>query len=92
MSDTWDADDFARLLALEHAFNTLALISAGNYAYLSNTSIASAVQQFRSATEGAILDQREVPKGTALAMRKHLARMFDHVSTMANNADLGPRK
>ena len=91
MGADWEADDFSRLLALEHAFNTLALVSASNFAFLSDTTIESAVQQFRSATEGAILDQKEIPRNTAIAMRKHLSRMFDQVTSMAKNADMGPR-
>ena len=91
MSEAWDSDDFARLLALEHAFNTIALISAGNFAFLSNSTVESAVAQFRSATESAILDQRGIPKPTAIAIRKHLGRMFDLVTDMAKQSDLGQR-
>jgi len=89
MSSDWDADDLARLLALEHAFNTIALISAGNFSYLSETTVLDAVRRFRSATEGAVLDQRDIPPKTAVAIRKHLGRMFDHVEEMAKLGEQG---
>lgn len=83
MSDDWNHDDLARLLALEHAFYSLALISASNFAYLANTTPDAAVKQFRSAVEGSMLDTKQYPPGTQQAMREHLKRMFDHVASMA---------
>jgi len=54
MSAEWDSDDFARLLALEHAFGALALISAANFALGANTTPAEAVAHFRAAIESSI--------------------------------------
>lgn len=89
MSADFDFDDMARLLALEHAFGALALISAGNYAHLAGVTPSEAVQQFRSAIEGAVYDTGDRSKEVQVAMRAHLKRMFDHLATMAKHADLG---
>ena len=85
MSDEWNHDDLARLLALEHAFYSLALISASNYAYLAETTPSAAVKQFRSAIEGSTFDTKQYPPETQRLMREHLKRMFDHVADMANS-------
>lgn len=83
MSASWDSDDLERLIALENVFNTLALISASNFAFLADTSVTNAVKQFRSATEGATLDRRDVRDG----VKKHMSRLFDQVEEMAKLAD-----
>ena len=89
MSDDFGKDDLARLIALEHAFSALALISAGNFAYLANVTPSEAVSRFRSTIEGAIYDRAETPKDIQILMRAHLKRMFDHVAEMAKHADHG---
>jgi len=88
MSADWDADDLARLTALEHAFSALALISASNFAFLANITPSEAVARFRDAIEGAVAD---APGRTVdpVAVRAHLKRMFDHLAVMARHADLG---
>ena len=91
MGADWDADDMARLLALEHAFCALALISASNYAYLAETSPSAAVRQFREAIEGSVHDSGQTSATTKAAMRQHLKRMFDHIASMATHADPGGR-
>lgn len=91
MSSDWDDDDFARLLAMEHAFCSLALISANNFASLAQCTTSAAVQQFRSAIEGSIYDTGQVSQETKDLMRQHLKRMFDHVAGMAKHADQGDR-
>jgi hypothetical protein len=89
MSADFDFDDVARLLALEHAFSALALISAGNYAQLAGVTPSEAVVQFRNAIEGSVYDAGDRPKEVKDAMRTHLKRMFDHVAVMAKHADQG---
>ena len=89
MSKDFNGDDMARLLALEHAFSALALISAGNFAHLAGVTPSEAVQQFRTAIEGAVYDVGDRPIELQVAMRIHLKRMFDHLASMAKHADLG---
>jgi hypothetical protein len=91
MSSDFDLDDLARLLALEHAFYALALISAGNFSYLANVKPSDAVRTFRSAIEGATYDSSDVPEDARKMMRAHLKRMFDHIEQMAKHADLGAK-
>ena len=88
MSANWSADDLARLIALEHAFGALALISAGNFAQLANVKPSEAVKQFRTAIEGSIHDG-SVPTEIRDLMRQHLKRLFDNVADMAKHADHG---
>lgn len=89
MSDSFDADDLARLIALEHAFNSLALISASNFAFLAETTPSAAVAQFREAVESSVYDSGDMPKEVQTLVREHLKRMFDHVAHMAKHADQG---
>ncbi|WP_089174992.1 hypothetical protein [Bosea sp. AS-1] len=89
MSADFDFDDMARLLALEHAFLSIALISAGNFSGLNNVSTSEAVQMFRDAIEGSVYDAGARPKELQVAMSAHLKRMFDHIATMAKHADQG---
>lgn len=83
MSAHYDADDLARLLALEHAFNALALISACNFAHVAKTTPSEAVAHFREAIEGSLYDVADTPEAVRHLMKQHLKRMFDHVSMMA---------
>jgi len=92
MSSDFDIDDFARLLALEHAFSALTLISAGNFAYLADIKPSEAISQFRSSIESSIYDSADTPKDVRNLMRMHLKRMFDHVADMAEHADNGVNK
>ncbi|MER8427642.1 hypothetical protein [Mesorhizobium sp. M1403] len=92
MDADWDHDDMARLLALEHAFCALALISASNYAYLAESTPSAAVKQFRAAIEGSVYDSGQASKETQGLMKQHLKRMFDHIAHMAIHADQGARK
>lgn len=92
MSADWDHDDLARLLALEHAFCALALISASNFAYLAETTPSAAVKQFRDAIEGSVYDTGQASQETKAAMKHHLKRMFDHIAEMAKHADQGTAK
>jgi hypothetical protein len=89
VSVDFDKDDLARLLALEHAFSTIALISANNFAYLAKIKTSEAVAQFRLATESSIYDAADTPKDVRDLMRSHLKRLFDHVARMAEHADKG---
>ncbi|MER9923902.1 hypothetical protein NKJ84_13280 [Mesorhizobium sp. M0048] len=89
MSINWGEDDLARLLALEHAFHALALLSASNYAHLAGTTPSAAVKQFREAIEGSVYDSGQAPKTVQVLMSKHLKKMFDHVAAMAVHADQG---
>jgi hypothetical protein len=92
MSNDFNQDDLARLLALEHAFCSLALISASNFAFLAATKPSEAVKQFRSAIEGSMLDTKEYSSELNTRMQIHLKRMFDHIAKMAIHADLGHEK
>ena len=87
MSTNYDADDLARLLALEYAFGTLAFISACNFAQLSNMKPTAAVDQFRSVIEGSLYDRADYPADVRELIRSHLKRMFDYVAGMAEHAD-----
>ncbi|WP_300530152.1 hypothetical protein [Maricaulis sp.] len=87
MSSDWDADDFARLMALEHAWYAVTLVSAGNYAGMNGIKIKDAVQQLRDAVESSLYDHDDLPGNTRQLMRGHLKRMFDEVEQMAGQAD-----
>lgn len=89
MSADFNKSDLARLLALEYAFTTVALLSASNFAYLANTTTSEAVAQFRQATESAMYDGHNTPPDVRDLMREHLRRWYDHIAAMAKQADLG---
>jgi len=92
MSSDFDKNDLARLLALEHAFCSLALISASNFAYLAEMKPSEAVQKFRESIEGSLFDSADAPMDVRDLMRVHLGRLFDHVASMARHADQGATK
>jgi hypothetical protein len=87
VSEDWAKGDLARLLALEHAFGVLALVSAGNFSFLAKCTAEDAIKQFREAIEGSMLDTRDIPAEVNLLMRKHLKQLLDHVQLMARNSD-----
>lgn len=89
MSADFDKDDFARLLALEFAFQAVTLISAGNFAYLANIKPSEAVAQFRASIESSMYDSADRPKEVRDLMLAHLKRIFDHIESMAKHADKG---
>jgi hypothetical protein len=80
MSADFDKDDLARLVALEHAFYTITLIAAANFAHNAGCKTSEAVAYFRSSAEGLLHDDAIVPKE---AVREHLKRIFDHATEMA---------
>jgi hypothetical protein len=88
MGFDFDFDDRARLLALEHAFGALALISAGNFAANNNMKTSEAVSHFRDAIEGAVYDSKDYPSDVRDVMYNHLKRMFDNVVKMSKHVDI----
>ncbi len=84
MSASWNVDDLARMLALEHAFDSLAFISAANYARLEEITPVEAVTLFRTAIEGSVLDGG-MDADLRKRMRRHLKTRFDNVMAMAGN-------
>ena len=92
MSSDFDRNDLARLLALEHAFCSLALISASNFAYWAEMKPSEAVQKFRESIESSIFDSADAPADVRDLMRVYLGRLFDHVAGMAKQADQGAMK
>ena len=88
MSADWDADDLARLLALEHAFCAVTLLSASNYANLSRSTPSEVISQFRSAIEGSVYDTGQLSTDTKLLMKQHLKRIFDHIAKMAELSEI----
>lgn len=89
MSAEWGASDLARLLALEHAFSALAVISAGNFAHNHNMMTREAVKVFRQAIESSVQDTAQLGVAKPLVVG-HLKSMFDHVALMAEMTDQGP--
>lgn len=70
------------LLALSH-------LSPQATTHIWQVTPSEAIQQFRSAIEGAVYDAGDRPKEIQVAMRAHLKRMFDHLANIAKHADLG---
>lgn len=91
MSADWNSDDFARLLALEHAFSALAVISASNFAYNEKVTSSEAVAMFRHAIASSVEDTTQFGPAKSL-VSGHLKRMFDHVAVMAKMSDEGPKE
>ena len=89
MSADFDANDLARLLALEHAFGAIVLVSATNHSFLAEQKPSDSVKQFRSAVIGSTYDDASYPKEFNKLIQSHLERMFDHIESMAQHADLG---
>jgi hypothetical protein len=79
MGADFDKDDLARLVALEHAFYTIALIAAANFAHNAGCKPGEAVAYFRSSVDG-FLHDTAVSKE---AVREHLKRLFDNLTEMA---------
>jgi hypothetical protein len=88
MSSDFDADDFARLLALEHLYCSLALMNVANFVAMNDMKPSEAAKLFRHAIEGAVHDGR-VPPAAKASMRKHPGRILDGVQNMAKHTDLG---
>jgi hypothetical protein len=80
MSADFDKDQLARLVALEHAFSTIALIAAANFSFNAGCKTSEAVAYFRSSAEGSLHGDATVPKE---AVREHLKRLFDNLTEMA---------
>jgi hypothetical protein len=79
VSGDFDKDDLARLVALEHAFYTIALIAAANFAHNAGCKPGEAVAYFRSSADG-LLHETAVSKE---AVGEHLKRLFDNLTEMA---------
>jgi hypothetical protein len=73
-------DDLARLVALEHAFYTIALIAAANFAHNAGCKPGEAVAYFRSSADGLL---RGDTAASNEAVREHLKRLFDNLTEMA---------
>jgi hypothetical protein len=73
-------DDLARLVALEHAFYTIALIAAANFSFNAGCKTSEAVSHFRSSAEGLLRGDVTAPQEAA---REHLKRLFDNLTEMA---------
>ncbi len=83
----FESDDVVRLLALEHSFCAVALLSAGNYSHLAGISIEEASRRFHAATASPLYDSRSIPKDVRSRMDQHIRRLFDHVAEMARATD-----
>jgi hypothetical protein len=80
MSANLDKDELARLVALEHAFYTIALIAAANFSFNAGCKTSEAVAHFRSSAEGSLGGEALASKE---AVREHLKRLFDNLTEMA---------
>ncbi len=89
MSSDWDSEDLARLIALESAFGTLALMWAGIFAHHANSKPSAAVKQLRSAMLGSFSDTKEYSDDIEQRVKAHQTRLLDHVERMALHADEG---
>jgi hypothetical protein len=90
VSDDFNKDDLARLLALEYAFSALALISASNFAKMQGLAPGEAVGYFPAGIESSLYDTSDMGTETRELVRMRLRRMFDHVATMAEEVTRGP--
>jgi hypothetical protein len=89
VSSDWDSDDIARLIALESAFGTLALMWAGMYAHHANSKPSAAIKQLRAAMLGSFADTKEYSGDIGQRIKGHQAKLLDHVERMAQHADEG---
>lgn len=89
MSSNWDDDDLARLIALESAFGTLALMWAGIFAHHANSKPSTAVKQLREAMLGSFADTKEYSGDIGQRVKHHQVRLLGHVERMAQHADEG---
>jgi hypothetical protein len=80
VSADFDKDDLARLVALEHAFYTIALIAAANFAHNAGCKPGEAVAYFRSSADGLLHGDTVASKE---AVREHLKRLFDNLTEIA---------
>ncbi|MEM7687862.1 MAG: hypothetical protein AAF291_02475 [Pseudomonadota bacterium] len=83
MSEGFSAEDLERIIALENSFSVLALMCAQNFAHNSGIGVAEAARQFGHAAKSASLDTRDTTPG----INANIARLFDHVETMAKMAE-----
>ena len=89
MSSDWGGDDLARLIALESALGTLALMWAGILAHHADSKPSEAVKQLRAAMLGSFFDTKEYSGDVRERIISHQARLLDHVERMARQADEG---
>lgn len=75
------------MLALEHAFSTIAFMWSCQFAMQQGAKPSQAVTQLRSAALGAVFDSKDHDKTTREQITTHLERMFQHVAKMAEHAD-----
>jgi hypothetical protein len=87
MSAEWDADDLARLLALEHAFGVIGLMCASNMAKNMGVSVNELVQELSKVTRSTLYDGKDISVSTRAAMAKHLDKLFAHIGSMAKLSD-----
>jgi hypothetical protein len=89
LSSSWDEDDLARMLALEHAFSTITLMWACQFADQQRTKPSKAVAQLREAVLSSVLDSKDHNGPIGALINGHLHRMFEHVRKIAEHADRG---
>lgn len=89
MSITQDADDLARIIALEHAFGAISLMWACQFAHAEQTKPSEAVRQLRTSVVGALYDDKQYTPGIRNAINHHLERLLGNVAGMADHADQG---
>lgn len=89
MSTVHDADDLARLIALEHAFGALTLMWCCQFANQQGSLPSDAASQFRTATLGAVFDSKEHAGELGALVAAHLHRLFSDLEKMTAHADQG---
>lgn len=77
------------MLALEHAFGTITLMWACQFAEQQGAKPSQAVAQLRAAVLGSVLDSKDHDGPIGNLISAHLQRMFQHVGIMAEHADKG---
>ena len=89
MTSNYDADDLARLFAIEHIVSSMALMWSVNFAQMNGGTPSDSVKLLRDALEGSLHDDANYSKEVRDLVRTHIARLFNHIASMAVHADKG---
>lgn len=89
MSENWDSDDLARMVALENAFSVISLMWLCQFADQSGKKPSEVVKPFSDAVAGAVYDTKQYPHDFRNSVKSHLERMLGNVAEMAKLADQG---
>jgi len=87
VSEDWNSDDLARLIALENMFGALSFMWSAQFASTNEMTSVEAVNLFRDAVLSSSYDMGDRDPAARKLIVEHIQRNFDHILSMARLAD-----